>query len=529
MQPADVLGVVADVCGVLTLVGVVGIAVAGSRLRAVVIAWSLARVLVPFLPAGRRGARARMRLGRACRRRLTSERAQREIWDVAGEVLWLSAVVEGAVPGSVAALSWARPERAEPLADALRRYARRLEISVWASLGSSELATEEARRAGLVAARLEDDAEFAAVLPTAAAPAPLVDLGPLGIDVLAGPAWCTPDPSCRTAQRRTFDEVRVTSRSSAHGAFGPFGALADRWTGVSGAERAALHARAQVRTADLAAAHPDTYNGELPRLLDWRVEAAVAGPTRRLHLHTERTTFATWLVTNAAPEDHRPTALDGRGLLPAGANHLPVTIGLVSADGYVVLPQRASDVAVYPDSFGSAANGNVELRSRHGAAADLGPDGTVDVVGAALRECREELGSGIDLERDDLRVAVLARYSDARETRSPVLVLTARSEQPFVEIVRGTRLAHPVEGAFELGREVLGVPMTGASPGEVVPWLRDRHADGALTTPALLSTLVLLEETAGASAVRDALARPADGARPASVLVRLRAAGAADA
>jgi 8-oxo-dGTP pyrophosphatase MutT (NUDIX family) len=373
-----------------------------------------------------------------------------------------------------------------------------------------------------VANVLEEDADFRPVVPGSTGE-PLVDLSPLGIEVLAGPRWAAADNGFSTSQRAFFDEVRVSTQDTQFGAFGPFDELVQRWELESSTVSDALAQRATARAADLASAHPDSYNGVFPRLLAWRVEASSTGPVRRLHLSVERTTFLTWLVTNGDPglPDELKDLLSVAGPEPAiGANHVPVTVAVTSADGYVVLPQRASDLAIYPDCFVSAANGNVEVQARHGMPADLDDDGFVDFLGAALRECQEELGARIDIERGDLRVAALIRYSDLKEHMAPVLVLHATSGLTLDQIVDGMKHAHPIEGAFEIGNQVLGVPVAVENCDAVIPWLVEHCQDGRLTVPGFTSTLIAIAAAAGPTAVARGLANHRPGsARPSCVRV----------
>lgn len=510
----------ADVSALLAVVGALVLAFLGGRLRALLIASKKARALarVPGLVGP--GPAARLRLEGRCIARLTSEESLPEQWSVASEVRWLGTLAPGdAAHGT---LTWHRPDLLGPLADALLAYARHLELSALVKVGSAELAQSEVERARQVADLLRSEADFRVAASSTVAP-PVVDLRPFGVDVLVGPRWAVHDASVATSQRQDFDEVGITDLGTDFGSFGPFPDVEPRWRGLDDATAGRLQKKAAAAARDLAARHPDSYNGVLPRLVAWRVETSSTSPVRRLHLLVERTTFLTWLVTNGDPEgddDQGPTVPRE---LEHGANHVPVSIAVISADGYLLLPQRASDVAVYPDSFSSAANGNVELQARKGMRADLDGHGRVDVVGAALRECREELGSGLDLRRADLRVAALIRYSDRRETSAPVLLLRARSGLDLDDLVSGMRFADPVEGAFELGRQVVAVSASPDALGTAVPWLVAEHARGALTTPGLVASLLALAPAGSPELLQQALAQGAHrGPPPPTVVVRSR-------
>lgn len=294
--------------------------------------------------------------------------------------------------------------------------------------------------------------------------------------------------------------------------FGALGALTDpvaHWDGVPEGAAAELHALAAAAGRELAVRHPGTYNGALPRLAGWSVDSDV------LHLELAETSFLTWKVTTGNPElparlrDATRVGLPGGA---SGAHHVPVTLGVVTRDGYIVLMQRGASMAIYPDIYTSAASGNIDLAAHGGHGCDA-VAGTVDVRGAMLREAREELGSGIALTRRDMRAAALIRYTDARETDAPVLVFIATTTDTLDDLLFGLRYAHPTEGASELGKHVLAVPATPADPAAVAGFLLSEHVRGALTAPGLASTLLCLEP-----ALRDAgFPEPTAGDRPAEV------------
>jgi len=402
---------------------------------------------------------------------------------------------------------WSAPKLASDFSSQLFKYAREIELSSLVRIGSGKLADEEVSRTIRVALVLAQDADFREAKKGKSQSA-IVDFDSLGIQVLAGPKWATKDPSSSTSQRPYFDELRVTSHDSDFGAFGPLEELDFRFGLHDESTKARLKSMAVERGRELSAQYPDSYNGVLPRLRSWRVEASSTGPIRRLHLSVERTTFLTWMITNGnagLPEDLRENLASDIPTGAIGANHVPISVALISRDGFIVQPVRASDLAIYPDCFGSAASGNVEVEPRYAMGADIDTNGFVDFIGAALRESREELGSAIDLDRDSMRVVALIRYSDDREQSAPVLVLQATSSLDFEDIVHGLRLAHPVEGAFEIGHIVRGIPTDAESCAIVVPWLLSEHKAGKLTAPGLASTLLAIASINGPTSVLEAL------------------------
>ena len=520
-----ILSGLADATAVMTFLGIALVAVFGSRLRRIVISSMKARALQRVDGFGGRGTAARHKLRQACRRQITTVGNAAEDWSVSGEILWLTRAAQSGAADDQ--FTWKQPELAVGVARELRAYARRLELSTWVRIGSSTLADEQIERATKVATVLEEDADFrsaaSGLRPEAGRAEPSVDLRRFGIDVLAGPRWATDRAERSTSQRPFFDQLRVSLQDTDFGAFGPLDDLRHSWRRVDRRTRDVLERRATDRADVLIQSHPDSYNGVFPRLLDWRVEASSTGPVRRLHLHVERTTFLTWWATNGdqhLPDSLRPLLAPAAPGPAVGANHVPVTVAVTSEDGYVVLPQRAPDLAIYPNTFVSAANGNIEIEPRHGMPADLDGDGFVDFLGAALRECREELGARIDIEREDLRVAALIRYSDTSEVEAPVLVLHANSGLSLEQIVDGMKYAHPIEGAFEIGDVVLGVPVSPEHCDVVIPWLAAECLEKRLTVPGFTSTLIAIASVAGPTAVARSLAGvPASSERPSCVQI----------
>lgn len=505
--PEEVLSVLANSVAVAAFLGVILLALLGGYLRIVLIASKKARSLYRPRVHSDRNLFEWWRLQVACLRRVRQLSRDASSWSVALELEWMRNQA-GAALSSVE-FPWSAPKLASDYSTQLLHYARKIELSSLVRIGTGKLADEEVSRTTRVAHVLAQDADFReAKKGQSQSQSDIVDFGSLGIEILAGPKWATKEPGSSTSQRPYFDELRVTSHDSDFGAFGPLEELDLRFGLGEEPDVARLKSMAVARGRELSAKFPDSYNGVLPRLRSWRVEESSTGPIRRLHLSVERTTFLTWLITNGNPglaEDFRENhVLDDR-IGELSANHVPITVALVSRDGFIVQPVRASDLAIYPDCFGSAANGNVEVEPRYAMAADKDTNGFVDFIGAALREAREELGSAIDLDRDSVRVVSLIRYTDRRERSAPVLVFQATSDLDFVDIVRGMRFAHPIEGAFENGDVVRGVPTDSESCTTVVPWLVREYREGKLTAPGLASTLLALASINGPHSVLNGL------------------------
>lgn len=522
-ESADILAFLANLVAVAAFLGVVLLALFGGLLRIVFIANKKSRSLVRSRSRSKVTLSKRWRLRVLCYRRVKQLSHNASDWSVSKELAWMANQAQTAAS---AEFPWGEPATSDRYSSELLRYARKIELSSLVRIGSAKLADEEVRRTTQVAQLLARDADFRPA-QISKNHSQTMDLVSMGIEVLAGPKWGTKASDSSTSQRPYFDELRVTSHDKDFGAFGPldqlemrFGPEHDLFT------RQEIETRAVKKGREVSDEYPDSYNGVLPRLRSWRVEASSTGPIRRLHLSVERTTFVTWMVTNgdtSVPGEKDSAGVPVDQVLVAGANHVPISVALVSRDGFIVQPIRASGLAIYPDCFGSAANGNVEIEPRYAMAADLDADGFVDFVGAALRETREELGSGIDLNRDSMRVVALIRYTDNRELSAPVLILQATSDLNFDEIVHGMRLAHPVEGAFEVGATVRGIPTDRASCSTVVPWLVGEHRAGKLTAPGLASTLFSLASIVGPECIAESLSTsPGTSDTPSQVRVAQR-------
>ena len=503
--PAELLSVLANTVAVAAFLGVILLALFGGYIRMVLIASKKARSLYRSRAHSDQNLIEWWRLQIACLRRVRQLSRDASSWSVARELEWMRKQARTAGPS--VEFPWGAPKSASDYSTQLLHYARKIELSSLVRIGTGKLADEEVSRTTRVAHVLAQDADFREA-KKGESQSDIVDFDSLGIQILAGPKWATKEPGSSTSQRPYFDELRVTSHDSDFGAFGPLEELDLRFGLDQEPDLARLKSMAVARGRELSAKYPDSYNGVLPRLRSWRVEASSTGPIRRLHLSVERATFLTWMITNGNPklvEDLRENHSPDDRIGAISANHVPITVALVSRDGFIVQPVRASDLAVYPDCFGSAANGNVEVEPRYAMAADIDTNGFVDFIGAALRESREELGSDIDLDRDSMRVVALIRYTDRREISAPVLVLQAKSNLNFADIVRGMRLAHPIEGAFEVGDVVRGIPTDSESCSVVVPWLLREHRAGKLTAPGLASTLLALASINGPHSVQRGL------------------------
>lgn len=309
-------------------------------------------------------------------------------------------------------------------------------------------------------------------------------LGEHGVEVLAEP------------QGECFESVVAKLTGEKFGAIGSFNQLQPHWQGVEVGAAQELQRLAEEAGRSLAERYNNVYNGTLPRLEKYFTDGKV------LKLDLGATSFLTWKVTTGNPhlEERLRDATRVGGLKGvSGAHHLPLTMSCVTADNYIVVMQRASGMAVHPDSYTSSANGNIDLEAHDEHSSDI-RSGRLDLYEAMIREAREELGGGCGVDKSNLKARMLIRYSDSKETDAPVLVFTARTDLKLDEFMFGLRYAHPTEGIGELGRHVLAIPRKPQDPEAVLAFIRGEHLRGALTAPGLVSSILNLElETASQS------------------------------
>ena len=235
-----------------------------------------------------------------------------------------------------------------------------------------------------------------------------------------------------------------------------------------------------------------SFDGVLPRLVDWRTERDDSNGRLRLHLAMAETTYAAVLI------DHYPeTASGSRGTEPGArrtvngdqARLLTLSTVLVSSDRMMLFAGRSRNAGSHQEQFGPAVNGNLELRARNGIAPDSGPSGVPDPILALAREAGEELGLALDPRR--FQVLGIGKFSVAKENGTHVLLSVAHPDLTAEDIVAGVRNADPMEGRWELGGEVLAAPLPHDAHGaeQLLSWLLH---DPELTPHATLSGIAVV-------------------------------------
>jgi 8-oxo-dGTP pyrophosphatase MutT (NUDIX family) len=182
------------------------------------------------------------------------------------------------------------------------------------------------------------------------------------------------------------------------------------------------------------------------------------------------------------------------------ANVLGVHVTVLTADRRILIVRRRRGAWLAGERLNTAANGALELGGRIGlSGGDFDADGLVDVVGAGLREAREELGE-LQLDRDNVTVRALglttvpdpAVPGEAAQV-SPWVILEARTPRTFAEIPQAQFVtASRFEGAHEVGGEFYGVSLRAGRLAETVRWLRDRYRSGELTPGGAVTSLLAL-------------------------------------
>lgn len=230
-----------------------------------------------------------------------------------------------------------------------------------------------------------------------------------------------------------------------------------------------------------------SFDGVLPRLIDWRTERDNGNGRLRLHLAMAETTYAAVLV------DHYPQTFTGlddpqpqRREEAKGdrAKLLTLSTVLVTSDRMLLFAGRSRNAGSHQDKFGPAVNGNLELRVRNGVHVDSGVSGIPDPLRALAREAREELGLALDHRQ--IQVVGMGKFSVAKEQGTHVLLTIAQPSLTAAEIISGLRDADPMEGRWELGGEFLAAPLPDRME-DVEPLLSWLLHDPRLTPHATLT------------------------------------------
>lgn len=205
---------------------------------------------------------------------------------------------------------------------------------------------------------------------------------------------------------------------------------------------------------------PRTFDSVLPRLVDWRPERVSSNGRQRLHLAMAETTYAAVLT------DHYPKTFEGLDPDPGAAPRivegeasrlLTLSTVLVTADRKMLFAGRSKNAGSHAGLFGPAVNGNLELRPRDGILPDADSSGIPDPRRALAREAHEELGLSLDPQQ--IRILGLARFTVEKERGTHLLMSSSHLAQTADEVAEGVRLADPLEGRWELGGELLAVPL----------------------------------------------------------------------
>jgi hypothetical protein len=259
-----------------------------------------------------------------------------------------------------------------------------------------------------------------------------------------------------------------------------------------------------------ATSNPLSFDGVLPRWHGpgFRLEIDRITGRQKLHLCVAETTYFAFRATQL------PEAADLAGDAAGCARVLTLNLLAVDEDDVILLTRR-SDYVVQAGCFSGTISGNCELVSREGLDADLDAYGLPDLLGAILRETREELGLGL---KPDSQLAALGVIEINSETElgTHVLVATTRLPGRAAGFKAKRSAPDPVEGLWEIGDELmtvnLGHALADRSVGRrLVAWLRNCQD---LTPGGVGSILLLL--IARLELRQQQAARSARNARPTS-------------
>jgi 8-oxo-dGTP pyrophosphatase MutT (NUDIX family) len=260
---------------------------------------------------------------------------------------------------------------------------------------------------------------------------------------------------------------------------------------------------------------PNTFDGSLPRLVDWRGERDEKSGRRGLHLSLAETTYG------AVVADHYPLKLTTpdapRDVDGSRVQVLTLSLAVETSCGHVVFARRSTRSGSHQGLVGPAVNGNLEFESRNGVVSDLDDSGLPDLRRALAREAREELG--LSLDAGEIATVGLGRFSDPRERGTYVLLGFASIDLDRDQLRAGMRHADPVEGAWELETSLitLALPTTDADLRRAVAWLLGSDELSSHATMAGLGALAvslrndtILKIATGSPGLTELVLPPAD-------------------
>ena len=194
------------------------------------------------------------------------------------------------------------------------------------------------------------------------------------------------------------------------------------------------------------------FEGILPFLLRHQVELDEGSGRTLLHLGIGEIPYSSLLARNTFWDPHNSEPPQNVEQHAVSLSVIPVT-----SDGFVLLSRRAPAAGSYPGRIGPYITGNAELRDRRGLSADRNEFGMPDLLRAACREGKEEVGLSID--PDQLKILGLAQIWSQEDTGIYALLLSATLSMTAEEVVQLTRYSDPVEGAWEVGSEIYAVSL----------------------------------------------------------------------
>ena len=194
------------------------------------------------------------------------------------------------------------------------------------------------------------------------------------------------------------------------------------------------------------------FEGILPFLLRHRIELDEGSGRTLLHLGIGEIPYSGLLARNTFWDPDNPEPPPDVEQHAISLSVIPVT-----SDGFVLLSRRAPAAGSYAGRIGPYITGNAELRGRRGLSADRNEFGNPDLLRAACREAKEEVG--LSLDPDQLKILGLAQIWSQEDTGIYALLLSATLSITAEEAVLLTRYSDPVEGAWEVGSEIYAVSL----------------------------------------------------------------------